>query len=218
MTRFIMAMAALFILGGCAQQTRTSATSFTDPAYRGLVFSSLVVEAETGLQEQEIIERVATARLRDAGVQTMTSLDMMPPTRDYSQAVRKRNMINSGMQGLLVITPADKQVIQNYIPGSTIGPGFMPYAGYGRYGRRDYIGVGSGMSFGGYYDPGIVLNEPQSRYIASIYLLPQFDRVWTAEFTVRGANGMNFNTVAGRFAESLVRRLGADGLIPVPMP
>lgn len=216
MPRLLIMLVVLLALGGCAQQTSTRATSYTDPAFRNVMFSTLAVEAEAGLQEREIIERTAAARLNGAGVATLASLDIMPPTRNYSPATRKRQMINSGMQGLLVVTPADKRVIEDYIPGSRMGPGFMPYAGYGRFGRRDYVGIGTGMHFGGYYDPGIILREPQAGYVASIYSLPQFDRVWTAEFSVRGANGMDFNAVAGRFAEILVRRLAEDGLIPAP--
>lgn len=217
MIRFILALTAIIFLSACAQQTSTRTTSFTDPAYQGVRFSSLAIEAEAGLQEREIIERTASARLGAMNMTTLSSLDVMPPTRDYNQATRKRRMIDSGMQGLLVITPANKQIVEDYIPGSHFNPGFTPYAGYGRYGRRDHFGIGGGMNFGGgFYDPGIVLREPQSTYIASIYSLPQFDRVWTAEFSVRGANGMDFNAVAGRFAEVLVRRLGADGLIAMP--
>ncbi len=217
MTRLILAMTALLFLGACAQQTSTRTTSFTDPAYQGVLFSSLAVEAEAGLQEREIIERTAAARLGNMNITTLASLDVLPPTRDYNQATRKRRMMDSGMQGLLVITPSNKQIVEDYIPGSRLNSGFTPYAGYGRHGRRDHFGIGGGMNFGGgFYDPGIVLREPQSTYVASIYSLPQFDRVWTAEFSVRGANGMDFNAVAGRFAEILVRRLGADGLIPMP--
>lgn len=215
--RFILALTAIVFLAGCAQQTSTRTTSFTDPAYHGVTFSSLAVEAEAGLQEREIIERTAAAKLGNINIATQASLDILPPTRDYSQATRKRRMMDSGMQGLLVITPAKKEIIEDYIPGSHFGPGFSPYAGYGRHGHRDHFGIGGGMNFGsGFYDPGIVLREPQSAYVASIYSLPQFDRVWTAEFSVRGANGMDFNAVAGRFAEVLVRRLASDGLISMP--
>lgn len=214
--RFIIFMTALLTLAACAQQTSTRATSYTDPAYRGVMFSSLAVEAETGLQEREIIERVAVSKLNNANIPAIASLDLLPPTRDYSQATRKRKMINSGRQGLLVITPSGKQIVEDYIPGSRMGPGFSPYAGYGRYGRHDHFGVGGGIGFGGFYDPGVVLREPQSSYVVSLYSLPQFDRVWTAEFSVRGANGMDFNGVAQRFAEILIRRLGTDGLILMP--
>lgn len=216
MWKIISAVFVCVALTGCAQQTSSRISSFVDPAYQGTVFTSLAVEAESGLQEREIIERTATARLNAAGINTVASLDLLPPTRDYSQPTRKRKMVNSGMQGLLVITPADKRIIEDYIPGTRFGPGFSPYAGYGRYGRYDHFGVGGGMNFGGYYDPPVVLHEPQADYIASIYALPKFDRVWTAEFSVRGASGMDFDAVAGRFAETIIRRLASDGLIIMP--
>jgi len=47
-----------------------------------------------------------------------------------------------------------------------------------------------------------------------IYTLPNFDRAWTSEFSVTGTNGMDYNDIAGRFADVLITRLKQDGMIP----
>lgn len=214
---FLPASLVLFclMLGACAPQTVTRGASMADPAWRGGPFRALVVEAETGLQERDIIENTAALWLNKAGVATQTSLVLTPPTRDISRAERKRVMMNSGMQGLLVITPLGKEVIKDYIP-----PSRSPFRGhYGRYGRHDRFGIGSDFGFyDDFYDPGIVLHEPQSRYEISIFTLPAFERIWTAELSTRGASGMDFNAVAERFAVALVGRLVQDGMIAAPGP
>lgn len=202
---FLWMMVLALTLAACAPATRTSGASAIDPGWRGPLFTSLVVESESGLQERDIIERAAAARLAEAGVRTELSLNVTPPTREYSVAARKRAMSATGLQGLLVITPAGKRVVEEYIPGSVYPRG---YGGFGY--RHDHYG------FGGFdYDPPMLLREPEASYLATIYLLPQFEKVWTGEFETRGGNGMNFDTVAARFAVALVGRLSDDGMIPV---
>ena len=208
-----LAVMAMLCATACAPQTSTMGSSIIDPAYRGGPFRSLVVEAEAGLQERDIIESTASHWLNQAGVPAQVSLALLPPTREPTVTERRRAMAGSGAQGLLLVTPVQKEVIRDYIP-----PSHFPIYGYGSHGRRhDHFGIGTGFGFG-HYDPGVVLHEPQARYEASLYTLPQFTRVWTAELSTRGASGMDFNAVAERFAGALVQRLAQDGMIAVPMP
>lgn len=208
----LIAVAAL-TLSACAAQTSTRATSTIDPAYQGVMFNALVVEVESGLQERDIIERRAVAMLNNSGITAQPSLDILPATREYAQATRKRKISATGMQALLVITPTDKRMLEEYIPPTY----YNPYRGrrahsnvFGGYGGG---GFGIGMGYG-IYEPGMLYREPQADYIASIYTLPNFDRAWTSEFSVTGTNGMDYNDVAGRFADVLIKRLRADGMIP----
>lgn len=199
---------AFLIVAACAPLITTSGSSATDPAYRGGVFRTLAVEAEAGLQEREAIERSAITALQQSGVAARASLDIIPPTREYGQAGRRRAMIATGAQGLLVITPGRKQVIEDYIP-----PSYFPrYGGYGHYHPHDRFGDRFGFG-AGFYEPGTILRQPQANYAASIYALPGFERVWTAELTTRGTYDMDFNTLGARFAEGLVARLVQDGMI-----
>ena len=209
--RFFMVIAVL-ALGSCAQQTSTIGSSVVDPAYRGGPFRSLVVETEAGLQERDIIENTAAHWLAQAGVPAQASLALLPPTREISLTERRRVMAGSGAQGLLLVTPIKKEVIRDYIPPSH----FPVYGGYSHGHRHDSFGFGTGFGFGHYYDPGVILHEPQARYAASLYTLPGFTRIWTAELSTRGASGMDFNAVAERFAGALVDRLVQDGMIAPP--
>jgi hypothetical protein len=216
---FVASLIAVFALtlSACASQTSTRATSIIDPAYQGVMFNALVVEVESGLQERDIIERRAVAGLNNSGINAQPSLDILPATREYAQATRKRKISATGMQALLVITPADKRMLEEYIPPTY----YNPYRGrrahsnvFGGYGGG-YGGGGFGIGMGyGIYEPGMLYREPQADYIASIYTLPNFDRAWTSEFSVTGTNGMDYNDVAGRFADVLIKRLRQDGMIP----
>lgn len=207
---FFFVLIAILALAACAPTTRTSGASAIDPGWRGPVFASLVVEAESGLQERDIIERAAAVRLTAAGVQAALSLGLTPPTRDYSVTERKKAMAASGLQGLLVITPAGKRVVEDYIPATMTPTG---YGGFRHHRDHGIWGYGTGFD----YEPAMILREPEARYIASIYALPGFEKVWTGDFETRGSNGMDFNAVAGRFANAVVERLAHDGMIP-PLP
>lgn len=208
----LMGILTGLMLAGCAPQTTTRGTSFVDPAYRATVFTALVVEAETTIQERDIIERSAVARLRVAGLTAQPSLDIFPPTREYSQTTKKQMLAKTGMQALLVVTPSGKRVIEDYSPPSH----FPMYGGYGHHGGRGHSGFGTGFGYGT-YDPGMIYREPQADYIASLYTLPGFKRAWTGEFTAQGSSGMDFDDVAGRFADELVERLAADGMVVLPV-
>ncbi len=203
-------MMNLLLLAACAPTTATRGASFVDPAYQGKFFTSLAVEAEAGVQERDIIERNAVAKLQSAGITAQPSLSLFPPTRDYSQQTKRQMLGKTGLQGLLVITPSGKTIIEDYIP-----PSRPYYGGYGYHGRG-HRGFGTGFGYD-FYDPGMILREPQASYIASVYTLPKFDRAWTGDFTIRGSNGMDFNDVAGRFATELIQRLGRDGVVVLPV-
>jgi hypothetical protein len=195
------------ILASCAPTTRTTGASFTDPAYQGQVFTSLIVEADrAGLQERQAIENATVQTLHQAGINARTSLEILPPTRNYNDAAVRQALSRTGAQGVIEIIPADKQIHQEYFP-----PTYHAGIAHGRYGT----GFGGGMVFGpGYYDPGFVVNEPRVTYNVTLYAFPGYRKVWTGEFRTDGAGGMDYGDVGAHFGSALVQRLQQDGVIP----
>jgi hypothetical protein len=77
----------LLFLAACAQVTATRGSSFTDPAFTGGGFSSLVIDARTNsLTEREAIERSAAAEAQRIGIPATASIDTLPPTRGHGRA------------------------------------------------------------------------------------------------------------------------------------
>jgi len=208
MKRIILTLCLLapVSLAACGPTTRTTGASFTDPAYRGQSFSSLVVEADkSGLQERQAIENGTVQALMKAGVRARTSLEILPPTRNYSDGAVRQAIGQTGAQGVVEIIPANKQIHQEYYP-----PTYHAGIAHGRYGT----GFGGGMAFGpGFYDPGFVVNEPRVTYNVTLYAFPGYRKVWTGEFRTDGAGGMDYGDVGGHFGAALVQRLQQDGVI-----
>lgn len=207
MIRVLTFLAIIAGLTGCAPMTRTTGASFTDPAFVGQRFSSLVVEADrSGLAERQAIETGTVQALRESGVNASASLEVLPPTRNYSDAAVKQILRNSSAQGVIEIIPSGKQVRERYYP-----PTFYAGMGHGHYGT----GLGGGMAFGspGFYEPGYRVSEPRVTYEVTLYAFPGYRKVWTAQLQTDGSGGMDFGDVGAHFGAALVRRLQQDGVI-----
>jgi hypothetical protein len=201
----ILIIGFFLLLSSCTQVTQTNTVSYTDPAWRGKTFSALIVETDgAGLQEQLAIERTTAQDLKQAGINSGASVDYIPPTRNYGERANRHILAQTQSDGVLVVTPTEKQTVSRYYPGS---PELGVFGGSGGY-------TGAGVNFGmPYYDPGYTVQEPIVHYTVTLYSVPRFARVWQAEFVVHGAGGMSYNTIAARFSEQLVQRLMQDGLI-----
>lgn len=206
--RFLIIISMLFLVTACAQVTRSSGGSFTDPAFRGAAFTSIIVDARTdNLAERQAIENSAANTLETAGVKTGVSIDIVPPTRRTGETSRRRAIMNTGAASVLEIIPHEKQIVRDYVPGSHFNNYYNRRHWDRRY--RDYDPF--------YDEPPLILEEPEGRYEATLYTLPNYDIVWTADFTTRGPTGMSFENVGANFARELVERMANDGIIP-PLP
>ena len=196
----------LTLLAACAPVTQTDTASFTDPAWRGRSFSALLIQVDkSSLQEQQAIESAASQKLKLAGIDASAGSEFFPPTRNYNPSARKHILRQTNAEGVVVVTPTEKHTVQRYIPPSYNAG--LSYPITRADGRVGYVHQP------GFYDPGFVLTEPRASYDVALYSLPNYTKVWTAEFRVAGTNGMSFTTVGEHFGAELVKRLAQDGLI-----
>jgi hypothetical protein len=195
----------ILLLGGCAQQTSSNATSFIDPAWDGGRASSILIEVQqASLREREAIERASVEALAKQGIAATASIDIFLPTRTYSAAERKKLARNSGSNHVLIITQTDKNIEHSYTPPMRA----RPYGGFGwGSGGYHYGGVGIGI------DTGLHRAEPIATYRAILAPLSTDKTIWVGDFVTQGPTGMSFTRVGERFANYLVRQLQADGMI-----
>ncbi|MBK7361020.1 MAG: hypothetical protein IPJ01_01560 [Micavibrio sp.] len=200
-------MIPVLLLAACAQVTATRGSSFTDPAFTGGGFSSLVIDARAGsLTEREAIERSAVAEAQRIGIPATASIDVLPPTRDTGEQARKRKIMNTGAAVVLEIHPREKQIVRDYIPGSRYRNSPWHHRGW-RHGRHGY----DDPFF--YDEPSLILEEPESHYEAILFTLPHYRKAWAGDLTTRGPTGMSFDDVAANYGRELVERLAADGML-----
>jgi hypothetical protein len=204
----ILAISALLMLAACAQVTATRGASFTDPGYNGPLFNSIVVDTRTGnLAERQAIEASAVATLQSTGASAIPGMNVVPPTRDTGETTRRRKIMNTGAQGVLEIEPREHQIIPSYMPGTQ----YRDFRHHRHSWNRDAY-----WDDPFYYDPPMVLEEPEVRYEATLYTLPHYDKVWTADISTRGPTGMSYEEVGGNFGRELIERLAKDGLVNAP--
>ena len=200
----------LLLLAACGQVTATRGASFVDPAFRGTVFNSIVVDTRSGnLTERQAIEHSAAETLGRAGTQGIPALSVVPPTRDYGETVRRRNIMNSGAQAVLEIIPRERRIVESYMPGTQYRD---LRRGHGHRWNRDAY-----WDDPFYYDPPLILEEPEARYEVTLYTLPKYTIAWTADITTRGPTGMTFDEVGANFGREIIERLAKDGLV-APLP
>jgi hypothetical protein len=207
--RLFLSALLLIVLASCGPLTRTTGASFTDPAWAGKTFPSFVVKVEGAkLAERQAIEEALAGGLQQAGLPAQGSLALLPPTRDYSDGQIRKRIADTHLSALLVVVPSDKEIVRSYVPGTYFPGNSITYpTGRGRFARIYEPGT---------FEPGYFTHEPNAYYNVSLYALPSFDKVWTADLRTEGADGMDFLDVGAHFANALVQRLGRDGLIVLP--
>lgn len=211
-TAYVLCFIILLALAGCGGPlVRADAASFTDPAYRGQYFPSLVVQVEApSLTERQQIERAVVAALHGAGVMAVESAQLLPPTRDYSRGQVTAALRDSGMRGVLVIAPQERQTIQEYVP-----PVYHPPR-FDRWGSRHHPIIDYQP---GYYQGGYYIRRPRSFYNAAIFRLPGYDQAWTAELRLEGANRTDFQLLDAELGQALTAQMIGDRIIiPAPAP
>jgi hypothetical protein len=206
---FLLAFVTL-LFASCGPLTRTTGASFTDPAYQGRTFPSFVVKVEgSPLAERQVIETSLAAGLNKAGLHAEESINLLPPTRDFTDSQIRKKIAGTGRSALLVVIPQQKQIMRDFVPGSYTPGNIIAYpVGHGRVAH---------VREPGFYEPGYYTHEPVATYNASLYALPGFDKVWTADLQTEGPNGMAFLIVGQNFADALIQRLAQDGLIYLPV-
>jgi hypothetical protein len=205
----LLAFSALIVLAACAQVTATRGATFVDPAWQGTRLNSIVVDTRSGtLGERQAIETSAVATLQRTGASAIPGMNVVPPTRDTGETARRRKIMNTGAQAVLEIEPREHQIVESYMPGTQ----YRDMRRHHRYGfDRDAY-----WDDPFYYDPPLVLQEPEIRFEATLYSLPHYDKIWTADITTRGPTGMSYDEVAANFGRELVERLAKDGLVAAP--
>lgn len=208
MFRMVLVLLAVAVLAGCGPRTKIS--SFVDPAYRGdgRHFSSVAVFASgVGLEEQQIIEDSVVAAFAAHEIRALRGMDVIPPTRSYSDEEWADLVRATGVEALLFFAVGGKDTTETYIPptyypGSTTGTATT-------YGSTTYIDI---QQQPGYTTGGYSVSKPFAAYSASIISVADGSKAWQADATAGGNSFHSFNDLSKQVAKETVEQLVADGL------
>jgi hypothetical protein len=195
-------LAGIFtLITGCAS---TSITSFTDPDYKSIQFKNILVAANTNKlgyrlsMENRIVEVFATN-----GIKSIPSYSIFPPTREFTDSLKKDLMISNNIDGCLMV----------YFGESGIEQVQIPVIGSKTKGTVTYNSRGADYELKTTYIGGQVLDKPYAEFDIKLYDVINGKMAWIANSFTGGSAYSNFNTVYSSFCDKIIERLSADNLI-----
>lgn len=211
--RVALVGAGLLLLStGCA---RTRITSFVDPDFRDTRYENVLVLAQhRELSQRRSVEEAFVKQLREAGVPARSALEVMPPTRAYTEDELKAMVDREGVDGVLEVTLLDAWEVQYYVPPTVrtyddrrlLAWRFGPHG----YGGRTAWAVGETTTFvsGGYYT-----TEPQAEHRLVLYDVPSRRTAWLATTLTAGTSTSDVEEIAESMAKAAVKQLLVERIV-----
>lgn len=191
---------ALALFGGCAS---TKSTSVRDPAFQGRQFRRLVVVATfTDLEKKATAESEFVTDLQGQGVESMSGMQVMPPTRSYSNEEISALLARVGADGVLLVTLTEATTVSTYVPGSTTTTG----SGY-------VTGNTVNWNATTQQNPGYFINKPRVRFEVRLIDAATGNTAWMSTSLTRGNAFAGWQTLMGSLASDTVGKMAADGVV-----
>jgi hypothetical protein len=203
------------LLTGCAS---TSITSFVDPDYRAVQFKNILVAANTNKlgdrlsMENRIVEVLATN-----GIKAIPSYSIFPPTREFTDSLKTILMLESKIDGCLMVYFGERGIEQVQIPvigsrtkseSQTTGNITPNFNGI------DYNSQTTSESKTTFIG-GEIVDKPYAEFEIKLFDVFNGKMVWIANSFTGGSAYSNFNTVYSSFCNNIVNRLSEDNLIRI---
>ncbi|WP_460240940.1 hypothetical protein [Aurantivibrio infirmus] len=190
----------LIFLSSCAS---TRMTSFVDPAFRGTSYSSVLVSSNIAeLEGKGFMESTICARFLAYGIDCSRSIDIFPPTRQFTDEQWLENFNNSGAQALIAVELTDAYSTQTYVPQTTTTSGNVT-----SYGNTAYYNQSTNTS-GGYN-----INKPVEKYKITIIDGTNGKVAMIATSTTGGNAFAKSSNLAKSLAAELLQQLINERLI-----
>jgi hypothetical protein len=200
---------ALFILLLAACAT-THVTRVRDPEYVGRRFMEPAVYAATReLDVRQLFEDAMVSTLAKAGVRAHSTLELVPPTREYTPEERLGILERAGVDSLIVIS-GESGVDSVYIPvtgSTTTTVGSAQVSGN----QVDFRATSDTHYLGGYY-----AHHPWARITTEVIDLDASRTAWIGTSTTRGNVLASLDDVRKSYAIAVVKRIEGDRLFSHP--
>jgi hypothetical protein len=194
-------LGAIVLFSGCAS---TSITSFTDPDYRATQFNNILVAVNTNkLSYRLSMENRIVEVFTSNGIKSIPSYSIFPPTREFTDSVKKGLMIESKIDGCLMVYFGESGIEQVQIPviGSTTK------------GSVTNNSIGANFKSLTTYIGGQVIDKPYAEFDIKLFDAVNGKMAWIANSYTGGSAYSNFNTVYSSFCDKIIDRLSKDNLI-----
>lgn len=203
----------VLLLVVCAACVRTKLTTYRDPAYASGYRLGKVLVAAQGLPlaERSAVESSFVIQFQTANVIAVRSLDLIPPTRQFTpeavQSIIESNAINS----VLLMTDYAKGTDTAYVPQTHV-PG-QSTSTVTFYGNMAYVNT---QTTPGYTYGGFNVRKPRYSYSLNLFDTANGRVVWTASGDARGSAASGVEDFGHSTAASTLTKMIEEGLLPRP--
>jgi hypothetical protein len=212
-----MSFLLVIFLSGCAH---TNIDSLTDPAYRNKFFEHILVLPN--IRDIAIAKNVEESYLSsfwDKGIDAISGLSLIPPTRDYSADELKSVCTAHGVDAILFVTIDAAGSTSEYVHlGST--PSKTTTTG-----RAEVVGNGLNYSENSETSPGreigVDLDKFWASHSVSLIDASNLAVAWIATSHTSGTAYASFSTLMGSQASAAVEKLTEDRIVQIdkqPLP
>lgn len=217
------AKAVIMVAGlavGLAACANNRTASFVDPDYQGKLpkdWRVAVSGINMGLNEQMALIDAARNEFDDYGIIAVSSLQIVPPTREVTAEEYLQKVTEAGAQAVLEIESTDKDISQRAEPVSFYGGGTSTTV----YRQRSLVDGGGVLNDNTYvvqhYRPAIAVgggSTPRAigSYTARLIDVETGKVVWRSDTTVSRST-TNYERLARATAEEFVEQLVDDGVL-----
>ncbi len=189
-TKMGVMFVVLALLVSCS--TPVSITSWKSPDSNAQVGNVVVLALFDKLTYTQPFEEQLTAYFNSQNLKSKKALDLMDPTKQYTNEELNKILDNAGADGLLLISYKGKDVSLN-----TTG-GF--YGGY-----RGWYGGG-----------GQVYTTSTFNISAKLYIVKDDKLIWTADMQLTDPNDVNAS--AKQIAQAIIKDWAAKNMLKNPLP
>ena len=192
---------ALIVLAAACATTQV--TSIVDPEFRGRSYGTLMVFVDfQDLALRQVAEGRFQANLTALGTETVRSIDLFFPGREYSLEQAQQIISDSGIEAVLVAASSDAGTTTAWIPALTTTRSAAAVTSDGA------AATAASTTSGGYY-----LNRPWASFEAALHDMTTGEVVWLASMASRGNAFADWEDLTRSMVRETWIRLADDGVI-----
>ena len=190
---------AMFLVG-CAD---TTLSTIRNPELSQIKFGKILVVApfsDIGLRKQT--ENNFIAKFNLSGMNAISSIQIIPPVKDYNEQELLNILEQNKIDGILVVGLKDYWTSQTYVPKSSSSQGTASSYGNSLY-YRSYT-----QEYGGYY-----ISKPNVKFEIRLFDSKSGQIAWLVTSVTRGNAFADYNTLANSLAKEVVKRLIEENML-----
>lgn len=196
MKKLVLASVILVILSGCAI---TRITSIRDPEFASVSYQKILVVAPFyDIELRQNTEKAFQEEFSQRGINVLTAMQILPPTRNYSDAELEELLDRYEIDAILVVALADYWESKTYVPESSTTKGKVSVSPFG---NSLYYNSATSKS-GGYY-----ISKPKVKFECRLFDVKTGKVSWMASTVTSGNAFARYTTLVNSLATTTIQKL-----------